>query len=506
MIQRIDSKVTRLLGVLVLCLALHSARAEDPKPLEFHVTFNENVSAKPFNGRVLITLSTAPRSMPVLTPDWFSPDPILALDVKDWKPGEKIVIKDNALGYPTRLSKLKKGKYSVQAVMDFDRGERGFAAAEGNGISKMARLSLDPETSGPIELKIDSVFTVKMPNDSKRMKFVDIESKLLWKNEGRPTRMRAGVLLPKSYESNPDKKYPVIYDVPGFGGTYADIVFHAVSGSSDVAGVEMIYVCLDANCRHGHHVFADSANNGPCGKALIEELVPYIEKTYRGLGTPAGRLLTGHSSGGWSSLWLQVTYPEFFGGVWSTAPDPVDFRDFQKINIYRPKTNMFVDEAGKERPLAHKRGKPAIFYKTFSDMEVVMGHGGQLESFEAVFSERGTDGKPKRLWNRETGEVDPAVARSWERYDIRLILEKNWKVLGPKLKGKIHVYTGDEDTFYLEGAAVLLKESLAKLGSDAVVELFPKRNHFNLMTEKLRKRVKEEMAATYKKSLPDEKK
>src|SRR6202011_2350090 len=211
----------------------------------------------------------------------------------------------------------------------------------------------------------------------------------------------------------------------------------------------------------------------PCGRALIEELIPRIEKQFRGLGTPGSRFLSGHSSGGWSSLWLQVTYPESFGGVWSTSPDPVDFRDFQRINLYKPGVNMFFDDLKEPRPIARSVGKPTIFYKPFSDMDRITGHGGQLDSFDAVFSPRGPDGKPKPLGDRDTGAVDPEVAKHSQRYDIRLTLENNWKVLGPKLAGKLHVYTGSEDTFYLDGAVALLKESLTKLGSDAVVEIVP---------------------------------
>ncbi len=233
---------------------------------------------------------------------------------------------------------------------------------------------------------------------------------------------------------------------------------------------------------------------------MIEELIPHIEKQFRGLGVPGARFVTGHSSGGWSSLWLQVTYPDFFGGVWSTAPDPVDFRDFQQINIYKQGANMFVDDAGKRRPIARRNGKPVIFYKPFSDMEVVMGHGGQLQSFEAVSSERGADGKPMPLWNRQTGDIDPAVAKSWERYDIRLVIERNWNTLAPKLAGKLHVYMGSEDTFYLEGATVLLKESLTRLGSDAVVEIFPGRDHGTLMARVMRDRIAKEMAEQFKKN------
>jgi hypothetical protein len=289
-----------------------------------------------------------------------------------------------------------------------------------------------------------------------------------------------------------------VYEIPGFSGNH----FGALrkQNATDVAGVEMLQVVLDPDCRWGHHVFADSDNNGPCGRALCEELIPHVEKTFRGLGAPRGRFVTGHSSGGWSSLWLQVTYPEFFGGVWSTAPDPVDFRDFQRVNIYAPKANLLFDEHGEPRPLARKGERPFIYYKPFSDMETVMGHGGQLGSFEAVFSGRGPDGQPRQLWDRKSGRIDPEVAKSWERYDIRLVLERNWKTLGPKLAGKLHIYTGSLDTFYLEGAVVLLKRSLTDLGSDAVIEVFPGRHHGNLLDRDLRARIDREMAEQFRRA------
>src|SRR5205814_2113408 len=167
------------------------------------------------------------------------------------------------------------------------------------------------------------------------------------------------------------RQYPVVYEIPGFSGDHRGALRATTRNPTDVDGIEMIHVVLDPTCRLGHHVFADSANNGPCGRALIEELIPFIETKFRGLGVPAARFVTGHSSGGWSSLWLQVTYPDFFGGVWSTAPDPVDFRDFQHVDLYAPGTNMFRDEQGTNRPLARQGERPILYYKPFSDMEDV---------------------------------------------------------------------------------------------------------------------------------------
>jgi hypothetical protein len=490
-----DTGAGRGLACLTLAVLLPPAAvAGQPRPLALQLTFDRSVSEAPFTGRVFVLLSRRAMTRPPAEPNWFNPEPMFAWDVTGWKPGEARTFGPEGIGYPTPLAKLAKGTYYAVAVMDFDRGGRSFGAAEGNAYSKPERVEFDPDSGGSVSLRIDQVYKGRQFPESERVKLVSVESRLLSAFHGRPVRMRAGVALPKSFATSPERRYPIVFEVPGFGGDHFGAVFAAARNATDVGGVEMIHVVLDPSCRLGHHVFADSANNGPWGRALCEELIPHIEMTYRGVGVPAARFLTGHSSGGWSSLWLQVSYPEFFGGTWSTAPDPVDFRDFQRIDVYRPGTNMFVDEQGNQRPLARRGGKPVLFYKPFSDMEVVMGHGGQLSSFEAVFSPRGPDGRPRPLWDRATGRVDREVAKAWEAYDIRLKLEREWPTLGPKLAGKLHVFMGADDTFYLDGATRLLKESLAKLGSDAVVEIVPGKDHGSLMDRTLRERIAREMA------------
>jgi len=224
----------------------------------------------------------------------------------------------------------------------------------------------------------------------------------------------------------------VVYEIPGFGGDH-HLAFAVAAASCPDVGVEMIRVVLDPSCRLGHHVFADSANNGPCGRALIDELYPLYRTRYRAVRAPAARFLTGHSSGGWSSLWLQVAHADSSAGVWSTAPDPVDFRDFQRVNIYAPLTNLFWDEtASSARSLAREQGAPLL--------QIVQRHGGGLRPrrpalfLRAVFSPRGADGRPLRLWNHATGAIDSKVAQAWQRYDIRMILEKNWPALGPQAR------------------------------------------------------------------------
>ncbi|MFO0811187.1 MAG: alpha/beta hydrolase-fold protein [Gemmataceae bacterium] len=486
-------RVSFLTAVVAVALVLGPAPAA---PLEFRLTFDPAAHDKPFTGRVFVMLSARdPGGLPS-GPNWFRPEPFFARDVTDWKPGEPLTISGDALACPKPLNELAKGDYYVLAVMDRDLGGMSFAASPGNVYAKAARHTLDPAVGGPIDLKLDKVYEGRKFPESDTVKLVDIESELLTKFVGRPTRMRAGVVLPPSFAKEPARKYPVVYSVPGFSGSHFGAV---MSGRAwDIGGVEFVYVVLDPSCRLGHHVFADSANNGPCGAALVKELIPHIEKTYRIHGVPATRFVTGGSSGGWSSLWLQVTYPEVFGGCWSLCPDPVDFRDFQRIDLTSLSANMYVEPNGDPRPLSRASGgRSPLYFKAFSAMETVMGHGGQLESFEAVFSPRGPDGKPRRLWDRTTGAIDPAVAKSWEPYDIRLTLERNWATLGPKLAGKLHVYMGDIDTFYLDGATRLLQKSMRDLSSDAAVEMYPGKDH-STIGPATRDRVRKEMVEAYR--------
>jgi hypothetical protein len=205
--------------------------------------------------------------------------------------------------------------------------------------------------------------------------------------------------------------------------------------------------------------------------------------------------LNGHSSGGWSSLWLQTTYPDFFGGTWSTSPDPVTFRDFQRVDLYAPDANLFRDGNGKPRPIARRGTIPVLFTERFSTMEDVIGDGGQLHSFEAVFSPLDPNGRPRPFYDRRTGAIDPKVAESWRSYDIESYLRQHSRTVGATLDGKLHVYTGEVDTFYLEGAVAKLKDTVKDLDLDASIEVFPGKDHGTILDTKLAERLDAEMHA-----------
>lgn len=497
--KRISFQLAKLF--LFAASLLGSALQTSAAPVRFLISFTPAVSDKPVSARVILFLGKPGRE-PRFGPNWFNPDPFFAVDLKSVKPGQEVVVDDKAVSFPFPLSSVKSGSYNVQAVLDLKAESAEISITPGNGYSAAKTQEIDPKHGRDIHVVIDHVVKPEPFPETDRIKLVDIPSALLTKFYGRAIRMRAGVVLPKDFAADPARKWPVVYVIPGFGGRHTMAPAFVSDGFPLPPGdIPAIRVVLDPDAPTGHHVFADSANNGPRGQALIDELIPAIEKRFRAVGKPEARFLTGHSSGGWSSLWLQVAYPDFFGGVWSTSPDPVDFRDFQQIDIYAAGTNMYTDSAGKPRPIARMGTQAMLFYKPFADMEEVLGHGGQLMSFEAVFSPRAADGKPMRLWDRKTGRIDPVVAKAWEKYDINLVIERNWSTIGPKLRGKLHVFTGGLDTFYLEGAVKLLKETLAKLGSDADVEVHPGKDHGSILTMALRDRIGQEMMESFKKNV-----
>ncbi len=412
-------------------------------------------------------------------PDWFHPEPFFRVDVKDFRPGTSRRVGDAADGFPERLSKLPPGTYRAQALLahNLDRIEQG--NAPGNFYGGVVSVTVAPGPVQTVSLALDQVVKTEDFPDTAWLKEVAVPSKLLSQFHHRRVIDYASVLLPAGYDEHPDRHYPVLYEITGFGGSHRDVLQRPGGPPLAAPGdVELIRVLLDGQCEWGHHEYADSATNGPRGQALVTELIPEIERRFRAVGQPGGRFLAGHSSGGWSSLWLQVTYPDFFGGVWSTSPDPVDFRDFQQVDLYaNPPLNLYFDPQGKPRPIARLGGKPALWFPTFGRMDDVLGWGGQLRSFEAVFSPLDADGLPRKLWDRRTGQIDPATAKAWEAYDIRLKLERNWADLGPRLKGKLHIRTGSLDTFYLNGAVEKLAASLKRLGSDAEITIVPGADH-----------------------------
>jgi len=478
-----------------------AAQSSVKTKIDFQVTLSEDLETGPVSGRLFVFFTKTPLD-PMMGPNWFGPEPFFGKDVTDVKPGDVITLNQDWPGYPGTFDDIESGRWKVQAVLDHDFQYADHKNGPGNFYSDVARVEYRTgEDLGQVELVLNSVINPKKIEDTPSFKLVESKSKLLSDFHGREVIERAGVVLPASYESSPDKRYPVYYEVTGFGGTLRGVSRRYGRASKPPAdGIEeFIHVYLTGQCKWGHHVYADSATNGPRGEALIKEMIPLIDSKFRTIAEPTARFVGGHSSGGWSSLWLQVNYAETFGGCWSTAPDPVDFRDWQGSEIYAGES-VFFEADGSKKPLARRNGKVMLWYKDFCRMDDTIGRGGQLRSFEAVFSPRGEDGQPLKAWDRETGIPNPNVIEYWQRYDISKILQNKWKDLEPNLAGKIRVYMGDVDTFYLDDATRLLGQRIKEMGIDAVVEMFPGKDHMNLLDPELDRRIMSEMTEVFRKN------
>ncbi len=543
---------TMPMAALALGMPKAAARADDSaivvaSPPTFRVVLPRSSAERPISGRLYLFFSQRTGREPRFGPNWFRPEPFFRVDVSAMAPGSSQLVDDRAAGFPDVLSKLPPGTYRVQALLDHDFYYQHHALGPGNLYSevKTVRIVAGPSSTAtadrrsdddsrnpqpaetgpsttetnspadgsssspgqsPLSLVLDRVVQPRPLPQNRWLHPVQLRSERLSQFHQRDVIMRAMVVLPASYEHAPDRRYPVLYVIGGFGSTLERMARRYRNGPPPVAEgqAEFIRVLLSGNCKWGHHVYADSATNGPRGTAFVQEMVPHIDQTFRTIAQPTARLLTGHSSGGWASLWLQVRYPRHFGGVWSTAPDPVDFRDFQQVNLYAdPPQSLYFDPAGHRRPLARQGEEPVLWYQDFARMDDVLGRGGQLRSFEAVFSPLDDRGLPKRLWNRTTGRIDPHVAQAWQKYDIRLRIQRHWPKLEPHLRGKLHIYMGTLDTFYLDGAVRLLAHTLQQLGSDAEVRMIEGASHSSLLSGELVSHIRRQMSDTVARHHPE---
>jgi S-formylglutathione hydrolase FrmB len=497
-------KAAKLFLLALVALAAMQVQAAAASPLRFSIELAPEVSNQAVSGRLLIFMTKGSEPVEVVQPSFFEFDKVwtAAMDVSNFTPGKALEFNPDALAYPAAFSTASAGDYQIMALLDIDHSYpySGMGPGDLRSVVIVAR-DLKPTDTQPIRLILSKRIEGEHLADTDSIKRINFESPLLSAFWGRPTEMHAAVVLPPGYSTSSKKRFPVVYKIHGFGGNHLRAWREApglTKKMTDGTIPEMIYVYLDGSCPMGHHEFADSVNNGPWGRALTKEFIPYLESKFRMDAVPSGRLLTGHSSGGWSTMWLQVTYPEVFGGTWSTSPDPVDFRSFSGVNLTSPSAGNFYDSpGGKPRNVMRFKGRDLISWKQYAAFERVSGEiGGQLGSFEAVFSPRGIDGRPMPLFDRDTGAVDPFVQKAWVKYDISSILKNNWQTLGPKLQGKLHLVVGTADNFHLEEAVYLLRDTLKSLGSDATFEFIEGRDHMDLYQSDLADRIARDMYAT----------
>lgn len=468
----------------------------------FEVTFDASVRADPATGRLVVYLvregsRVAPGTSPADGPFWDDPQPMYGIDVANLAPGQAAVIGDDATSFPVSLSRLPQGAYRAQAVLDLSRADSKWQREPGNLYSDPVDIRLG-EVDGPmrIPLKLTRVVAPARPVSAPGVHVMTVRSALLSEFHGREVELRAGVVLPLDHD--PARRYAAVYEVPGFGGNHEDApgraaAFRTVPRAYPLAEMarNVFWIVLDPESGNGHTLFADSANNGPWGRALVQELIPALESQYNLISAPSARLLRGHSSGGWSTLWLALTYPDTFGGCWSTSPDPVDFRRFQLSDIYS-QPSMYTGPDGKDLP-AYRTGRgPAMSVRQENLIEEVLGpdntSGQQWDSWFAVFGQRNERGNPVALFDPATGAIDRTVAESYRAYDISEFLRRDEAKYAALFQQRIRLVVGDADNFYLNEAVALLKPMVEKIsfltlpeGGHGYIRIVPGKDHGSIM-------------------------
>jgi len=487
--------IRRLLVFAVAALAFAAAYppsgARAASPVRFSVALDPGAASGPLDGRVLLLLSRTEKFSPGI-----NGTPVFGLNVDGLRPGEEVVLDDRAFGYPLRrLGDIPEGEYFVQAWLNvyttfrrsdgkavklhMDQGEgQNWRRSPGNLFSDPVKVRIGGDASAPPRLVLKNVVPpIKAYQDTAHLKHLKIQSKLLSDFWGRPMAIGANVLLPKGYEEHPEVRYPVHYIQGHFPrGGVSRFSEDAASPGFKIWNADNLPRFIQVTFEHACPYYDDSygvnsENVGPYGDALVTELIPVVEKTFRAIGEPWARVLSGGSTGGWISLAMQVFYPDFFGGTWSFYPDPVDFRKYQIVDLYKDKNAYYIEHEWTRVPRGAERDTSGnlIFTQEQENLyEEAVGDrfrsGGQWAIWNAVFAPVAEDGYPKPLWDPVTGIIDKgAVQWAGERYDLRRYLEKNWPAVGPKLAGKIRVYCGRMDNFYLNEACYLLQESLEKL-------------------------------------------
>jgi enterochelin esterase-like enzyme len=485
--------------VIILAFAVALSLAAEPG---FQIRLSPAIRSAPVDGRLIVVVSKKLEGEPRFQVSWgLETQQIFGMDVDGWKPGDAVEVRGKAMGAPLHtLADLQPAKYNVQAVLNVyetfrradghvvrlhpDHGEgQEWNRSPGNLYSKPQQVEVQASSVTQLELT-DVIPAIDAPKDTKYIRHVRIESKRLTEFWGRAVYLNASVLVPRDFDES-TQHYPVAFLQDHFSGNVGGFRETPPAGNGEHGSEAVAYQfyqdwtsgrlprMLLVVTDHATPYYDDSygvntANAGPYGDALTQELYPEVEKKFRAIGEPWARVVFGGSTGGWMTLAQQVFYPEYFGGAWGFCPDPVDFHAFQNIDLYGD-TNAYYDQGPFERfpkLLGRLRNDHVLAtMESFSRQESVLGtrgrSGGQMDAFHATFGPADAEGYPAKLWDAETGAIDPEVAKYWrEHYDLTALLQRDWERLGPKLQGKLHVTMGTKDTFYLDAAAHRMEQFL----------------------------------------------
>lgn len=507
------------LALALLCLAFGFGTMPAPTPVTFKISFTKELSAEAQDGRLLLMLARNENSEPRFQiNDGLGTQQVFGIDVSGMKPGAVIEINDNAFGFPVRkVSDMPPGNYFVQALVNRyetfklktghtvqlppDKGEgQQWNRKPGNFYSKPFKVTLKAGAAQEVKVVMDQkIAPIEEPKDTKYIRHIKVQSKKLTEFWGKPMYLGAHVLVPEGFDEHKEAHYPIMIfhghfpsNFGGFRETPPDANLDTTDYSSrfGIYGYNKIQQqeaynfykqwtskdfprFLIVEIQHANPYYDDSyavnsANLGPYGDAIMYELLPEIERQFRGIGQGWARFTYGGSTGGWEALAVQVFYPDEFNGCFAACPDPIDFRAYCLVDLYKDKNAYWYDSDFKKLPRPSHRNNLGQIQSSMQEsnhFELALGthsrSGQQWDIWEAVYSPQGSDGYPKRIFDKETGDIDPSVAAYWkEHYDLRHIMERDWSTLGPKLKGKLHIYCGDMDNYYLNNAVYLTEAFL----------------------------------------------
>jgi hypothetical protein len=521
--SRVLSGTSARLAVLAFLAAVSvtatTHAAPPPDAQKFSVSFPKERSAQPLDGRLLLILSNDPSEEPRMQ---ISLAPrtqmIFGVDVDGIQPGQPATIDDTSFGYPVRyLHDVKPGEYYMQVVLNryetfhradgrtvklhMDQGEgQHWNVSPTNLYSKPVKIAIGANASAqPITVSLDQeIPAIPAPKDTKYIRHMSIQSALLTKFWGRPMFLSANILVPEGFDEHPDAHFPLAifedhfnHDFEGFRTEPPDPNlkpdfserFH-ISGYNRIQQEEeykfyqqwispkfprlLVAQINHANPYYDDSYAVDSANLGPYGEAIETELIPALEKQFRAIGQGWARFVYGGSTGGWESIAVQMFYPDHYNGAFIACPDPVDFRAYTNINLYKDKNAFFIQGPHTEVAQPGFRdylGHTIATTQSVNQYELALGDhsrsGEQYDIWQAVYGPVGADGYPAEIFNKETGEIDPKIAAYWkEHYDLSDILQRNWSTLGPKLRGKLRIYVGSADNYMLNNAVYLIEDFL----------------------------------------------
>ena len=457
--------MTKILTTLLLFLLTFPSFGQEENNISFKLSIAPELEdAVGESGKLMVYITLKNDKQPIGYSANQDSTWVFGVNVKDWKKGDLLEVDANSnwtSTTPWTLNTIPYKNYNLQVLWDESKIEN-----REEYPLRIATKALQLTNNKPQEISL--AFTQVLPKnmlaEHDLIKPFTLESKVLSNWWGKPTRINAAVLLPSGYFDNPKKKYPVCYSIGGYGSRYTRVNKIVQDSSMQTwwslkTAPQIITVFLDGYGQFGDSYQLNSENNGPYGTALIEEIIPEIDSIYRTKGIPNSRYTAGCSTGGWVSLALQLYYPDAFGGCFSYSADAVSFYKMQLINIYEDK-NAFYNNQSLERPSKRNTmGEPEFTIKKEVQTENVEGYGdsyitsrNQWGGWNAVYSPKGKNGLPMPIFDPNTGAIDPVVAEYWKTYDLLKYTKEHWAELGPKIQGKIHIWMGDMDNYYLNNA------------------------------------------------------